>query len=115
MLVWHEKRVLVESVAYQAAADKQHGDGHVLQVGGAPAAAPAAEVFEEDVGRPIKEDEGALDELGRGTPFLARPLGADVPGLVYKSVFSPFCWCNIQFRGNKPIRDRQSYPPSGRE
>jgi hypothetical protein len=59
----------------------------VLQVGGAPFVARAAEVLEEDVGGAVEEDEGALDELGRGSPFLACPLGADVPGLVLKLVF----------------------------
>jgi len=66
---------------YQTAADEEHRDGKVFQVGGAPITAPAAEVLEEDVGRAIEEDQGALDELGRGTPFLAGLLGADVPGL----------------------------------
>jgi hypothetical protein len=54
----------------------------VLQVGGAPFVARAAEVLEEDVGGAVEKDEGALDELGRGSPFLASLLGADVPGLV---------------------------------
>ena len=75
-------------MAYQAAADKEHSDGKVLQVLGAPFAIRAAEVFEEDVGRAVEEDEGALDELGRRSPLLAWILWAQVPSLYHKSASS---------------------------
>jgi hypothetical protein len=67
--------------AYQTAADEQNGDGDMLQVLGAPFATRAAEMLEEDVGRAVEEDEGALDKLGRRTPFLTGLPGTDVPGL----------------------------------
>jgi hypothetical protein len=68
-------------ITYQTAADEEDGDGDVLEVLGAPFAAGVAKMLEENVGGTVEEDEGALDKLGGGAPFLACPLGADVPCL----------------------------------
>lgn len=85
----------------------------MLEVGGAPFTAPAAEMLEKNVGRAVKENDGALDELGRGAPFLAYLPGADVPGLVYVriSLCLPLSWHS---GGNEPIRDHQSCLPIDR-
>lgn len=67
-------------VTHQSAPNEEYGDRNMLHVPCLPLAAPAAHMFQEDVGRAIEKDEGALDELCRRAPFLVLSSRTDIPG-----------------------------------
>lgn len=71
--------------AYQTTTDKKHCDGNVFEIFKAPFSAPVAQMFEEDVGRTVDEDESTLDEFGGWYPSFARRSRTNVPCLRYEN------------------------------
>ena len=55
---------------YKTPTNEEDGDGNVFEILSSPFPAPVSEVLQEDVGRPVEENEETLNELGRRAPFL---------------------------------------------
>jgi hypothetical protein len=70
---------LRQEKTYHSTSNEENGDGNMLHVLSAPLATSATQMFHEDVGRAVKENEKALYKFSRRSPFRAGSLGPHIP------------------------------------